>query len=113
MRDRRARPQQKTSSVGDFKLRLVKETIRQVNSSGATAWPMPTEVLFGYMGQLAIFGTVPDGATLSGVALLIGSVLATTMSTLRRAKTEADSEEHSQSELNASEVLWLHRCWGS
>ena len=41
------------------------------------------DILFGYIGQIAVFGILPDAVTLAGVVLLLGSVLMITMETAK------------------------------
>ncbi|CAE7358220.1 YPL264C [Symbiodinium sp. CCMP2592] len=40
------------------------------------------DILFGYVGQIVVMGIMPDGVTLAGVALILGSVYMVTMDTV-------------------------------
>ena len=46
------------------------------------ALPKTQDILFGYVGQIVVMGVMPDGVTLAGVGLILGSVYMVTMDTV-------------------------------
>ena len=81
-----------------------------------------SDILFGYVGQIAVFGTMPDTTTLVGATLLMVSVMMIMMDTVPprlRDVEEREREETAEGELGKgpqlpqklSEQLSASRCW--